>query len=456
MREGAMKVLISGAGTSDPVRSDRDGALLHIIRHYRPDKVVLLLTNEIREFEEKDHRFELMQHFVETHWEHYRFDLIKVPIELIDPSDLDQCSVVIGQAFERILPQYADDNILYNLSSGTPQMKMVLAMDVLDTRYHVTGIQVKNPEKKAGTTGRVGQDYPVAESLELNEDESEETENRCVEPELFYLRRKRQEDRIAALLARYDYAAITNISEINQRLSALVHHLDSRSSLDDVKAHRDADAAKTQNKDLFNLYPYTKTGCKTVSKEYCQLVEYFLVLKNLLRHADHMDFVLRMNPFMVRLETMYLSRLVPYKMTDLFEQSRGRYWICRERFERIDPERSRLVDEKMRSDGKDSYKDGGELNQYFLHFLLQTFEQVPEKLYSLFEKTLELNQKKRNPAAHELTLVTDEDIKEICGLSGHGLIMGLEDALQTIFPEGSDKIFTIYDRCNRYILEHLN
>lgn len=81
---------------------------------------------------------------------------------------------------------------------------------------------------------------------------------------------------------------------------------------------------------------------------------------------------------------------------------------------------------------------------------------MPEKLNSLFEKTLELNQKKRNPAAHELTLVTDEDIKEICGLSGHGLIMGLEDALQTIFPEGSDKIFTIYDRCNRYILEHLN
>ena len=38
-----MKVLFSPIGNSDPWSNDRDGEMLHIVRHYKPDVVVLFL-----------------------------------------------------------------------------------------------------------------------------------------------------------------------------------------------------------------------------------------------------------------------------------------------------------------------------------------------------------------------------------------------------------------------------
>ena len=42
-----MKVLFSPIGNSDPWSNDRDGAMLHIVRHYQPDIVVLFFTESI-------------------------------------------------------------------------------------------------------------------------------------------------------------------------------------------------------------------------------------------------------------------------------------------------------------------------------------------------------------------------------------------------------------------------
>lgn len=38
-----MKVLFSPIGNTDPWSNERDGAMLHIVRHYRPEKVILFL-----------------------------------------------------------------------------------------------------------------------------------------------------------------------------------------------------------------------------------------------------------------------------------------------------------------------------------------------------------------------------------------------------------------------------
>lgn len=51
------KILFSPIGSTDPVSGMHDGALLHIIRTYKPDRVVLYLSKEICELEEKDGRY---------------------------------------------------------------------------------------------------------------------------------------------------------------------------------------------------------------------------------------------------------------------------------------------------------------------------------------------------------------------------------------------------------------
>lgn len=42
-----MTVLFSPVGNSDPWRSGRDGAMLHIVRYFKPKKVVLFFTETL-------------------------------------------------------------------------------------------------------------------------------------------------------------------------------------------------------------------------------------------------------------------------------------------------------------------------------------------------------------------------------------------------------------------------
>ena len=50
-------VLFTCAGTTDPVRGGHDGGVLHIMRHYRPQRIYLFLSAEMNRFERQDHRF---------------------------------------------------------------------------------------------------------------------------------------------------------------------------------------------------------------------------------------------------------------------------------------------------------------------------------------------------------------------------------------------------------------
>ena len=51
-------ILFSPVGGTDPIswNNGYDGAMLHIARVYRPDKIILYLSAEMVEFHEKDHR----------------------------------------------------------------------------------------------------------------------------------------------------------------------------------------------------------------------------------------------------------------------------------------------------------------------------------------------------------------------------------------------------------------
>ena len=61
---------------------------------------------------------------------------------------------------------------------------------------------MKTPEKKAGTTVRTNdsENYDIDLEIECNEDEQEGAPNRCVEPELFSVRRKNQWQQVEAPL----------------------------------------------------------------------------------------------------------------------------------------------------------------------------------------------------------------------------------------------------------------
>lgn len=52
-----MKYLFTAVGYTDPVRDYYDGAILHIIRHYKVEKVFLFFTATTWEEEEQSHMY---------------------------------------------------------------------------------------------------------------------------------------------------------------------------------------------------------------------------------------------------------------------------------------------------------------------------------------------------------------------------------------------------------------
>ena len=51
------RILFSPIGSTDPISRQYDGAMLHIIRKYRPEKVYVYMSKEMCELEDKDHRY---------------------------------------------------------------------------------------------------------------------------------------------------------------------------------------------------------------------------------------------------------------------------------------------------------------------------------------------------------------------------------------------------------------
>lgn len=169
------QVLLSFLGTTDPIRGERDGAMLHILRHYRPEVVCLLFTPEVRKLAEADERYEKVFFHLKSHWDGYAPVVLEQDFSVSDVSDMDELDQPLHDVMNRLSREYADAEILVNITSGTPQMQMLLSQMVLELRYHARGIQVKTPEKKAGTTVRTNdsENYDINLEIECNEDEQE-------------------------------------------------------------------------------------------------------------------------------------------------------------------------------------------------------------------------------------------------------------------------------------------
>ena len=61
------QILFSCVGTSDPVRGEHDGPMLHILRHYRPESVYIFVTPEIRQLDSGDKRIKKTREWMREH-----------------------------------------------------------------------------------------------------------------------------------------------------------------------------------------------------------------------------------------------------------------------------------------------------------------------------------------------------------------------------------------------------
>ncbi len=443
------RILFSCVGTTDPVRGEHDGPMLHILRHYHPEKVWIFLTPEIRELGKSDDRFEKTRRWICEHWNGYCPEFHYIDSNIRNAHDIDALYLPLRETMAQLSREKPDAEILINLSSGTPQMQMILSQFAMDTRYHTRGIQVSNFERSSGKSQRANdKEYFVELELECNEDEQPDAENRCIEPEMFAIRREHLRKQITALLDARDFDAVEELRDsLPENLGNLISHLAARNRLQGTEAWRLAGLIK----DLpFKLYAY-KSGSR---EGYNAVSEYYLMMNNLVKAGNCTEFLLHLEPLTLTLQMAILNKLMQgtgYRIEDFLLMEKNRLKFDPFQMKSALPE---LYAHYEQTIARSWEVRVNEISTYVCNDLLSYYPDVPEKAKSLFIH-YDLLKDLRNQLAHTLCAVTAEDVKTACGVEATKLLEEIEATIIIGFPVCDPVVFSVYDKSIEYIKSSL-
>lgn len=210
-----MKILISAVGTTDPISNNHDAALLHIARNYRPDKIVLVYSQEMLVKQDLINKVLLSI-------EGYN------PIIEIDSTILNNDEVFLFdkmyEVMGLIVQKYTNDNdeIILNLSSGTPQIISALFALNRINDYNTQAIQVATPKKGANREYKPLTDSEIDALILENQDNSLDFVDRSIKDKSEKFTQALVKRHLRSLIASFDYQAaeaIINRKEYNKLLS---------------------------------------------------------------------------------------------------------------------------------------------------------------------------------------------------------------------------------------------
>ena len=210
-----MEILISSVGTTDPISKNRDAALLHIARIYRPEKIVLVYSEEMlvkKDFVEKA-LFSIEGYHPEV--------MIESTILKNDEVYLfDKMYEVMGQIIEKY--SGTEHQLILNLSSGTPQIISALFALNRINDYNTQAIQVATPSKSANKKYEALSSEGEQKLFDENKDNQKNYEDRTIKDEAEKFNQSLIKRHLRNLISSYDYLAAEELvtrKEYNKLLS---------------------------------------------------------------------------------------------------------------------------------------------------------------------------------------------------------------------------------------------
>lgn len=169
-------VLFSPLGASDPIRNNHDGPMLHIVRQYRPKKVVLFFSAELQALDERDNRYEICIKRLAGPTPGQPIEVKKIYSGLRDVHLFGVCDSIFEKHLRDLHQQNPEACILLNLSSGTPQMIASLYLLAATLPFETKPLQVETPMGAANRIVKTIDTETEWESLLDNiEDEGDRT-----------------------------------------------------------------------------------------------------------------------------------------------------------------------------------------------------------------------------------------------------------------------------------------
>ena len=200
-----MRVLISAVGDTDPFRNFHDGALIHIARKYRPEKVILIFSEHTAK---KQGNIEKALFSIAPDYE---------PELIIHDSIISDNEVhifdVMFQRFSDILQEYytKEDEFILNLSSATPQIKSALFVINRLNGINVKAVQVSSPEHASNENIGHDNDENIDELIKVNEDNKVNFIDRTIEDNAEKFSQALLKKTARDFIEKFDYKAALDI-----------------------------------------------------------------------------------------------------------------------------------------------------------------------------------------------------------------------------------------------------
>ena len=444
-----MKILFTPAGDTDPVRGFRDGAILHILRHYQSiDKVILFLTKDM-EKKEKDNQ--CYTRGIASVSPDMEVEMIQSGIT--EPHKYEKLTQ-IQETFDEVYHSYPEDTEWFlNVSSGTPQIKTVMALLALD--YPRTkAIQVDSPMKGSNRDNHPNEENDMVEMIELNEDRiHEDMPNRCSEPPLLLLKKHSLKRQIISLVKNYEYAGALQLVEQNEGLFSedtkkLLQHAVYRRDLMWREANRVISSyegkALIQSPDDFS--------------------EYFQVMEMRQKKKQLPEFIVKLSPILMGLGMKYMENLTQFQLEKCGDKTFKGFRIMRNKIHQAYPQLLSYFDSVLYPrefrDSELSFVNIVWICEYLQRNELRENE-IHKKVTGIFAKLRVAEEFTRNLVAHEITNLSDVKIKELTkqtkdnkngipgGLDSKAIMALLHEAVRLIRKQ--DIRWTYYDLNDKII-----
>ncbi|KXT78670.1 CRISPR-associated protein Csm6 [Streptococcus sp. DD11] len=313
---------------------NHDGALLHLTRIYRPDKIVLIYSEEM---------------LAKKEWIEKALQSIDgySPIIVIDPIILKNDEVYIFdkmyEEITQIIERYNndEDELILNLSSATPQIISAMFAANRINDYNTRAVQVATPDKSANRRFDPASGPGIEELIHTNIDNNSSFENRSLEDNSQKFNQSLVKRYLRQLIAQYDYAAVLEIltqkdnrilSKTNQRkvcavLENFVNVFKKQALLSDISAQNFTDRkAKAINYFLVIDVLNRRGQVADVLIKSKSLAEF--ILEELL-HKEHPDLVVsvdnhpKLNP-----QHPDFDRIVNFINNEMKKERKNREFDC--------------------------------------------------------------------------------------------------------------------------------
>lgn len=430
-----MRVLFSPVGSTDPISNYRDGAMLHICRLYRPDKVYLYLSKEMNEYHQLDNRYcsaiRMLEDELNWHCD----------IEVIVDKDMQEVQIFdafIGKYEKKLDEIRMTDHpkeIIVNVSSGTPAMKSSLQMLSI-LKNDITAIQVTTPLRTSNKRHEDKDNYDLALQWEFNEDREKDFENRCMVSEAKYLLDRIKKENIEKYIRVYDYEAGKIMADTlyekpsQQFMGCLDIAIERRKmNLEYIKG----------KKKLYGVETWFPVAQDRDMKEF----EYILSMQIKLWKRQYIDYVRDITPIFYSLSERVLKKYCQLKFSDIGKESRGSWCISIKRINQLGlAAESRWTDYTIIS----------------ANVILKIMEQkcTEEKVLKVMQNIRLVEREVRNLAAHEIVGITAEWFKNRTGFTAEQVMEQIVELGIYAGLKLSKQNRKIYDTMNEQLIGWLN